>query len=131
MGLALLLTIFTALAVAQDSEEAESKAYLVGERPEPSGPPTPVTVGIYLLDIDEINDVDQRFRVDMFVTVRWQDARLALPEEDRKGLVRRFSVDEIWQPRGFVINDRGLTSGLPRMADVDDLGNVLVNSICL
>jgi len=63
------------------AEGLESKApKLVVERPNPSGPPTEVKIGIYLLDIADINDVQQLFSVDLFVDVDWHDPRLAVPE---------------------------------------------------
>jgi hypothetical protein len=98
---------------------------LISIRPNADGPPTSVVLGIYLLDIDEISDVSQRFTVDMMISVNWQDPRLALPEAERTGHKRLMSLDEIWTPRGLVTNDRGLTTELPRVAEIDDLGNVL------
>jgi hypothetical protein len=98
---------------------------LISIRPDADGPPTSVMMGIYLLDIDEINDVSQRFTVDMMISVYWQDPRLVLPEAERTGHKRLMSLDEIWTPRGLVTNDRGLTTELPRVAEIDDLGNVL------
>ena len=45
----------------------------------------------------------------MFVSARWKDPRLTLPEAERKGQMRFMSLDEIWTPRVLFINDRGLT----------------------
>ena len=83
-----------------------------------------VTFRLYLIDIDRIDDVQQRFSVDMFVIISWQDPRLALPEAERSGQNRTLQLDGIWQPRGLIVNDRGLVPKFPRVADVDDLGNV-------
>jgi len=107
------------------AEGLESKApKLVTERPNASGQPTDVTISIYLLDINDVDDVNQLFSVDMFVTVTWQDPRLALLENLRTGKYRRIPLDEIWTPRLLIVNDRGLSAQLPRVAEVDDLGNV-------
>jgi hypothetical protein len=107
------------------AEDSESKApKLIVERPIASGPPTDVTIGIYLLDIDEIDDVNQLFSVDMFVNITWQDPRLALLGNLRTGQYRRIPLGEIWTPRLLIINDRSLSEQLPRIAEVDDLGNV-------
>jgi hypothetical protein len=71
------------------AEGLESKApKLLFDRPNASGPPTEITIGIYLLDIGEIDDVNQLFSVDMFVNVTWQDQRLALLENIRTGQYR-------------------------------------------
>jgi gamma-aminobutyric acid receptor subunit beta len=120
-----LLMMVALFCVDLSAEGLESKApKLVAERPNPSGPPTEVTIGIYLLDIADIDDVNQLFSVDLFVDVTWQDPRLVVPEELRTGKNRRIPLEEIWTPRLMIVNDRGLNTHLPRVAEVDDLGNV-------
>ena len=116
------LTLTGTTLAADDAALAES--LMRGERPSMDGEPTVIEVGVYLMDIDEIDDVDQRFSVDLFLVARWQDPRLALPEAERQGRKRALSFDEIWTPRVLVLNDRGLTPQLPQRVDIDDLGNV-------
>ena len=121
-----LLLIAMLLGGAAGAQALESTDYqLVGERPNSTGAATLVTLGIYLFDIDEIDDVSQRFSVDMFVAIAWHDPRLALPRDERAGQTRVLSLDEIWTPRGIIVNDRGLNTQLPRTADIDELGNVV------
>ena len=122
IGLLLIITQFSTALGAQGLESTDPS--LVGERPNPSGMATLVTFGIYLLDIDEIDDVNQRFSVDMFMIVTWHDPRLALPDDERIGQNRTLPMNEIWTPRGLIVNDRGLSAQLPRIVDIDDLGNV-------
>ena len=107
---------------AQGLESADPG--LVGERPDATGAATMITTGVYLIDIDEIDDVSQRFSVDMFVSTTWQDPRLALPEKEQFGKIRMIPLDKIWTPRGLIVNDRGLNLQLPPVASVDALGNV-------
>ena len=116
-------TLFSSSAIAQGAESLNAR--LVAERPNTSGKSTVVTVGVFLIDIDEIDDVRERFSVDMFINLAWQDPRLALPEEARSGQIRTFPMSAIWTPRGLIVNDRGLNPQLPLVADVDDLGNVV------
>ena len=97
---------------------------LVDDRPGPAGAPIPIDISIYLIDVDEIDDVSQRFSVDLFVTVSWRDERLTQPEERRSGQDRQIPLDEIWGPRALIINDRGLTPQLPKVVNVDDSGTV-------
>jgi len=121
----LLLTVLVLFVTAINAPATPAaELTLVGERPNAAGPPTEVSVSLYVLDIDSIDDVDQRFSVDMFLNVAWQDERLALPEGEEAGKVRTVSLDDIWTPRGLIVNDRGLSQQLPRAADIDDLGNV-------
>lgn len=122
IGLLLILSLFGTTASAQDPESADR--HLVNERPNPTGEPTVITIGIFIFDIDEIDDVDQRFGIDMFMVASWRDPRLALPEDGRSRQVRAFPMDKIWTPQALIVNDRGLSTQLPRVASVDALGNV-------
>ncbi|MFC1688947.1 hypothetical protein ACFL0N_01895 [Pseudomonadota bacterium] len=101
-----------------------SESELLGERPSENGEPTVVEVGLFVIDIDEIDDVTQRFNVDMFIVARWKDSRLALPEAEREGHERFMSIDDVWTPRILFLNDRGLTPQLRVGVTIDDLGNV-------
>ena len=123
IGLLLIVTQFSTALGAQSLESIDLR--LVAERPNPAGVATPVTLGIFLFDIDQIDDVNQRFGVDMFMAVTWNDPRLALPEDERNDQKRSLPMNEIWTPRGMIVNDRGLSAQLPRIADIDDLGNVV------
>lgn len=111
-------------AEAQAADQAPSQAVLLGERPSSRGEPTVVGLDVFVIDVDEIDDVNQRFNVDMFVAARWHDPRLALPETERRGKVRFFAIDDIWTPRILLLNDRGLTPKLREGVEADDLGNM-------
>jgi len=119
--LASLILSGTALA-SEDTAVAES--VMRGERPSINGEPTLIEVGLFLIDIDEIDDVSQRFSVDLFLAARWQDPRLALPESERRGQKRFLPLDAVWTPRVLVLNDRGLTPQLQQGVTIDDLGTV-------
>ena len=121
--LLLLVVLFCSTAHAEGLESTSQ--LLTGERPDPPGTFTPITIDIYMVDIDEIDDASQRFRVDMFVRIAWQDHRLASQEHELSGQARTIPLDEIWTPRGLIVNDRGLSFQFPRIADVDGLGNVI------
>ena len=119
-----LMLLFAQSVFAQAEVFDAAGAKLIRERPNSDGAATVVDIGVYVFDVDSIDDANQSFSIDMFATVSWNDPRLALPERKRGGLYRRVSLDEIWWPRGLIVNERGLTRLLPYMAEVDDLGNV-------
>ncbi len=48
-----------------------------GVTPPPGALPVPVTVGVYLIDITNIDETRNTFDVEMDVTVNWTDSRLA------------------------------------------------------
>jgi hypothetical protein len=112
--IALLLTVAAPLA-AQGLPDQISQ-----ERPEPDAGPTKVSVGLYIIDISKINDVDQSMTADFVIRIRWRDPRLATDEPG----VRTFGIQEIWSPRLTVANKRRLWKTWPDTVDVDQAGNV-------
>ena len=119
----LIATLFSISSGAQENDS--TKARLIAERPNSSGSSTEVTIGVYLVDIDEIDDVSQRFNVDVFVNIAWRDPRLALPVDKQEDQIRLFPMSEVWNPRGMIVNDRGLDPKFPLVVNVDALGNVV------
>jgi hypothetical protein len=113
-----------ATAQAQTEMLSAKSAKFTGERPNADGPPTDVHIGLFLIDVDLIEDATQRFNADIFLNVTWQDPRLALPKRQRKGLIRTVPLTDIWWPRGFILNERGVERKLQATAEVDDDGNV-------
>ena len=115
-----ILLVLSVTVVGQAFDPSD----LITERPDPPGTATAVDVAIYLLDVDAIDDVTQKFSVDMFLRITWQDPRLVLTADQPAGKLRQFSLEQIWTPRDAIVNDRGLEFQLPRVATVDDVGNV-------
>ncbi|MGI9290045.1 MAG: hypothetical protein ACR2QG_02070 [Gammaproteobacteria bacterium] len=122
--LAAVMLVASTCAHAESGSLSLNSARYTGERPNANGPPTEVSLGLFIIDIDAINDAAQQFNVDMFLNVKWQDPRLALPEGQRKGLIRTVPLADIWWPRGFVLNERGIQRKLTLTAEIDDAGNV-------
>jgi hypothetical protein len=118
-----LCLAFSGTALSSDVTDP-GKSVMRGERPSVNGEPTVIEVGVFLIDIDEIDDVNQRFSVDLFLVARWSDPRLALPEAERRGQKRFLPLDDVWTPGVLVLNNRGLTLQLRQGVEVDDLGNV-------
>lgn len=120
-----LLTMFVTLEA--DAAGAYPDDGLISERPNAGGPPEEISVRFALLDIDDIDDKEQRFSVDAYYEIAWQDHRLAIdPGASSEQRMRTYSLDDIWTPRLTIVNDRGLNVMLPRVADVDIDGNVIM-----
>jgi hypothetical protein len=122
---AMLLAAILISGSLSAQEVDSAKARLIAERPNANGTSTEVTIGVFLVDIDEIDDVSQRFNVDVFVNIAWLDPRLALPEEEQADQIRLFPMSSVWNPRGMIVNDRGLDPKLPLVVNVDAMGNVV------
>ncbi len=126
IGLAAMLLVAILSSASLSAQDIDSmSAQRIAERPNVNGASTEVTVRVFLNDIDEIDDVSQRFNVDMFVNIAWQDPRLALAEKEQADQIRLFPVSAVWNPRGMIVNDRGLSPMLPLVVNVDAVGNVV------
>lgn len=121
-----LMLLFAQGAFAQAGGLDADSAKLTGERPNAGGTPTEIKIGLFVFDVDSIDDANQTFNADLFLTASWNDSRLALPKRKRDGLIRQVSLQDIWTPRGLIVNERGLNRVLPQVAEIDDLGNVLL-----
>lgn len=51
--------------------------YDPSRRPDPEGTSTKVGVGVYLVDLDRVDNLDQSFRLDAFLRLSGHDPRLA------------------------------------------------------
>jgi len=78
---------------------AETPALI--DRPAAGAGPTQVSVGIWIVDITNIDSTQQNFTADVAVVFRWKDARLA---HTGTGLVY-YALDQIWTPRVGIANE--------------------------
>jgi hypothetical protein len=118
----LVLLLCTAVAKAQ---VVAPDADLTGTRPNEGGEPEEITLRLGVLDIVEINDREQVFTADIFVDIRWRDPRLSSANGAGPDL-RTIALDDIWNPRLTVVNNRGLDMRLPEVATVNRDGQVIV-----
>jgi hypothetical protein len=89
-------------------------------RPDPEGKATRVTVGVYVVDISEIDDVKQTLTADVYLILYWSDPRLADPQSSR----RIMSLNDVWHPPFSILNQRSVKHLLPEVVAVDRQGNV-------
>jgi len=93
-------------------------------RPYPEAGPTRIGVGVYILDITKLDDVQQFFTADVYFVLRWKDPRLANPDRGDTSAICDLPRDRVWYPviqfdrvRRFGKNYRDITM-------VDAEGNV-------
>jgi hypothetical protein len=116
LALAILMGIAHPLAVAAVAGPGES----VATRPDPEGRATRVSVGVYVVDVAEIDDVKRTFTADVYVLLHWKDPRLVSPEASR----RILPLTIVWHPDLLILNQRSLNRLLPEVVGVDGQGNV-------
>lgn len=123
--LAFLLTIPASFARAeQPPASCTFPAYDPTERPDPKGTPTPVSVGIYVIDILSINDVEQSLTVDFHLRLDWKDPRLARKSPEASSKHCKLDIDTVWNPRGRIVGIRDITRSQEEMVVIDPEGNV-------
>ena len=91
-------------------------------RPGAGGAPTPVQVGLFLLDVVEVDDRRQSFEADFNLNLRWTDPRLARP--DAPDSICRVPIDAVWNPNLRILNERGLRRRFEERVSVDAEGHV-------
>ena len=131
VGLFALVSISVAIGAEAYSTPLQEEADLTQEkvadfdRPDPEGVPTKVYIGLYLIDLISIDDVNQTFTADFYAMARWNDPRLAIENPSEAQMVRNFDIEEIWHPMIYVINQRNLSRQLEDFFRVDPVGNVV------
>jgi hypothetical protein len=99
---------------------AETPALI--DRPASGNSPTQVSVGIWVVDISNIDSAQQHFTADIAVVMQWKDARLA---HTGTGLAH-YALDQIWTPRVAIANETGSVSRkFPESVEVEPDGNVI------
>jgi hypothetical protein len=103
---------------AQPAVSCELPEMKTAERPHAGSAATRVAVGIYLVDITDIDDVKQQMTADFLVYQTWQDPRLI-------GLDGcHFDLDRVWSPTLDFVNSGRAFPGLPARATVGPEGMV-------
>ena len=109
-------------AVEKAAEAETARAELKAKRPDEWRGPTNVHFIVIVVDIDNIDDANQNFTVNVYLRLRWKDRRLASPG----GAVRQMRLEEVWNPRVLLANRTGLVSkSLPDIVQVRPDGTVI------
>ena len=117
IGIAFLTGIASASSFAEPPQPGDA----IAARPDPEGQATRVSVGIFVVDISDIDDARQTFKADLYITLRWKDRRLESPDAQRK-----VPLAKVWHPAFQVVNQRSLERSLPQdIVKVDRDGNVV------
>ena len=79
------------------------------------------SVGIWVVDITNIDSAQQNFTAEVAVVLRWRDPRLA---HTGNGIVR-YPLEQIWHPRVAIVNETNFVSRrFPESVEVEPDGMV-------
>ena len=115
------LLAFTPCAQSNAAEPVDActvSSMQTGVRPGAAGPPTRVSVGMFMVDLTEISDPNQTLTGDFAVALNWTDPRLAHLEGCE------ISLDDIWSPGLAFFNSGRLFTSRPREAGIGAGGSV-------
>jgi hypothetical protein len=117
-GIHFPIFILFALSI-QLAHSAEAPALI--ERPQAEAGPTRVSVGIWMIDITNIDSAQQHFTAEVAVVLRWRDPRLI---HTGNGIVR-YPLEQVWHPRIAVVNETNSVSRqFPEAVEVEPDGTV-------
>ena len=86
------------------------------QRPPPTDQPTEVQLGMYLLDVVEINDSEQTITIDLGVSMRWTDPRLV----DKAGQI--IPMEDVWVPNLQLMSNNDIRLTKPKVVQVSQGG---------
>jgi hypothetical protein len=113
----LLFFFLVSIRLAQSAE-----APVLIERPAPEAGPTEVSVGIWIVDINNIDSAQQSFSAEIALVLRWKDPRLA---HTGSGVVR-YPLEQVWHPRVGIANETAsVIRKLPDGVEVEPNGTLI------
>lgn len=86
--------------------------------------PTKVSMGAYVIDIIDIDDVAQSFTADFHLVIRWHDPRLSAKARGTSLTGCRLKPDDIWHPAVSIINQRKVWKRFEDNVQIDQDGKV-------
>src|ERR1700731_724549 len=115
----ILVVVFVTMSI-QLVRSAETPALI--ERPASGNGPTRISVGIWIVDISNIDSAQQNFTADIAVVLQWKDARVAHTGTG----VAHYALDQIWTPRVAIANETSsVTRKFPDSVEVEPDGTVI------
>jgi len=108
------------------------------DEPEPTGSikhndtvdrPKQIEIGIYVINIDNINSAEQSYKAIVALGMKWKDPTLICTLPEDKDKIRKFSIKEIWNPSMVIINMKSAVTQFGEKVWVDCRGNVKYDTI--
>ncbi|PIG90986.1 hypothetical protein [Gloeocapsopsis sp. IPPAS B-1203] len=98
----LYLPINVPKVIAQEVSQQET-TYQISQRPDTDNP-TEVAVGVYLIDFDTFDEIDESFKLNGYLFLTWQDQRLAFNPSQTAVNSKTYNIGEIWTPNIKFLN---------------------------
>lgn len=125
--LLVLITFWHVTAIAEERTESEKTRCQVpygvlDSRPGLEGKPTEVKVGLFLIDIMELDDALQQYRVHFRTQEKWHDPRLKTNADGKSLAGCDVPLDRIWHSHITFINNVSLQKQLGDLVRIGQNG---------
>ncbi len=91
------------------------------ERPTVWGEPTEVQIGIYVIDVDEVDSADQSFAASVYFQAQWKNPFL---RHKGPGPLNR-GLSDVWNPRLTIIGQQMAWKSYPESVEIQPDGTVI------
>ncbi|MFC1825129.1 hypothetical protein ACFL9T_20645 [Thermodesulfobacteriota bacterium] len=116
--LTVLFAILLAFSAGSSAGEMQNRTMSL---PAEGEDPTQVHFFVFMLNIDDIDEADQSFTVNVYVRLRWKDERLT----HNGTSARTFPLEDVWNPQIIIVNEEGtIRKSLPQNVTVAQDGTV-------
>ena len=88
-------------------------------RPDANDVPTLVTIGLQLVDLVKIDDIEQQMTIDLVTLQSWRDSRL----QGLEGCI--LPLGAVWSPHLDFINSGRVFPGMPEAVRVEENGRIV------
>lgn len=105
----ILLITFLLFANFSDTKAEEFSR----SRPAENNGPTKVMISLYVIDIEDVDNKDQSFTLDIVIRYKWKDSRLT-------GMENPIPLHSIWYPNIQIYNLRDMEKRFPEIVTVHD-----------
>jgi len=91
------------------------------ERPTEWGEPTEVRVGVFVIDVDQVDSAEQSFAASVYYEARWNSPVL---RHKGPGALHR-NITEVWTPRLSIIGQQNAWEAFPEAVEIQPDGEVV------
>jgi hypothetical protein len=91
------------------------------ERPTIWGEPTEEQIGVFILDVDEVNSAQQSFTASMYMQASWRNPFLC---HKGPGPIHR-GLTEVWTPRLTIVGQQNVWRSFPEFVEIHPDGEVV------
>jgi hypothetical protein len=71
---------------------------------EEGGQPIEMTIGLHIVNLASIDEVNEQFQLNAYLFARWTDPRLAYTSEGPQDQLRNYALGQVWTPQLEMIN---------------------------